>query len=81
MQRAAPEGALGRVFVRYEVLFQLAWVAGAFLPGVLPIAFRTGILILARLLPAARRPSPTCGGGRSRRRRSPGRQLDRAGRT
>jgi hypothetical protein len=47
MQRAAPEGALGRVFVRYEVLFQLAWVAGAFLPAVLPIAFRTGILILA----------------------------------
>ncbi len=47
MQRAAPEGALGRVFVRYEVLFQLAWVAGAILPAVLPIEFRTGILILA----------------------------------
>ena len=47
MQRQAPEGALGRVFVRYEVLFQLAWVAGAFLPAVLPIEFRTGILILA----------------------------------
>ena len=47
MQRAAPEGALGRVFVRYEVLFQLAWVAGALLPAVLPIGFRTGILILA----------------------------------
>nr|MBA3690038.1 hypothetical protein [Actinomycetota bacterium] len=47
MQRNAPEGALGRVFVRYEVLFQLAWVAGAFLPAVLPIEFRTGILILA----------------------------------
>ena len=47
MQRAAPAGALGRVFVRYEVLFQLAWVAGAFLPAVLPIGFRAGILILA----------------------------------
>ena len=47
MQRNAPEGALGRVFVRYEVLFQLAWVGGAFLPAVLPIEFRTGILILA----------------------------------
>jgi hypothetical protein len=47
MQRHAPEGAQGRVFVRYEVLFQLAWVAGAFLPAVLPIEFRTGILILA----------------------------------
>jgi hypothetical protein len=47
MQRYAPEGALGRVFVRYEVLFQLAWVGGAFLPAVLAIEFRTGILILA----------------------------------
>jgi hypothetical protein len=47
MQRSAPEGALGRVFVRYEVLFQLAWVGGAFLPALLPIEFRTGILILA----------------------------------
>jgi hypothetical protein len=47
MQRYTPEGAQGRVFVRYEVLFQLAWVAGAFLPAVLPIDFRAGILILA----------------------------------
>jgi hypothetical protein len=47
MQRHAPQGAQGRVFVRYEVLFQLAWVGGAFLPAVLPIDFRTGILILA----------------------------------
>jgi hypothetical protein len=47
MQRHAPEGAQGRVFVRYEVLFQLAWVGGAFLPALLPIDFRTGILILA----------------------------------
>jgi hypothetical protein len=47
MQRYAPKGALGRVFVRYEVLFQLAWVAGAFMPAVLPIDFRLGILLLA----------------------------------
>jgi hypothetical protein len=47
MQRHAPQGALGRVFVRYEVVFQLAWVAGALLPAVLPIGFRAGILILA----------------------------------
>jgi Major Facilitator Superfamily len=46
MQRFAPEGAMGRVFVRYEVLFQLAWVAGAFIPALLPIDFHTGILIL-----------------------------------
>jgi Major Facilitator Superfamily len=47
MQRHAPAGAMGRVFVRYEVLFQLAWVGGAFLPAILPIHFRAGILILA----------------------------------
>ncbi len=47
MQRSAPEGAVGRVFVRYEVLFQLAWIGGAFLPALLPIDFRLGILMLA----------------------------------
>jgi hypothetical protein len=47
MQRHAPQGALGRVFVRYEVVFQLAWVGGAFVPALLPIDFRLGILILA----------------------------------
>ena len=47
MQRYAPEGSHGRVFVRYEVLFQLSWVSGAFLPAVLPIPFRTGVLFMA----------------------------------
>jgi hypothetical protein len=47
MQRSAPGGAHGRVFVRYEVAFQLAWVAGAFVPAVIPMGFRTGILFLA----------------------------------
>jgi Major Facilitator Superfamily len=47
MQRHAPGGAMGRVFVRYEVLFQLAWVAGAFVPALLPIDFHIGILLLA----------------------------------
>jgi hypothetical protein len=47
MQQHAPEGALGRVFVRYEVVFQLSWVAGAVGPAVLPIDFRAGILIIA----------------------------------
>ena len=46
MQREAPAGALGRVFVRYEVMFQLAWVIGALLPAVLPIDFRLGVLLL-----------------------------------
>lgn len=49
MQRLAPGGAHGRVFVRYEVLFQLAWVAGALIPAMLPIDFRGGFLILAGL--------------------------------
>jgi hypothetical protein len=46
MQHHAPEGALGRVFVRYEVVFQLSWVAGAFAPALLPIDFRAGMLIV-----------------------------------
>jgi hypothetical protein len=47
MQRTAPIGAQGRVFVRYEVLFQLAWVAGALIPAMLPIPFRAGVLMVA----------------------------------
>jgi hypothetical protein len=47
MQRFAPAGAHGRVFVRYDMLFQLAWVAGALLPAVLELSFRTGVLIMA----------------------------------
>ena len=47
MQAHAPEGALGRVFVRYEVMFQLAWVAGAVGPALLQIDFKTGMLIMA----------------------------------
>jgi hypothetical protein len=63
MQRAAPGGAQGRVFVRYEVVFQVAWVAGALVPAILPItvgsvhvvplSFRTGILVLALFYLAA----------------------------
>lgn len=47
MQRSAPAGVHGRVFVRYEVAFQLAWVVGAFVPTVLPVGFRLGVLLLA----------------------------------
>jgi hypothetical protein len=49
MQRLAPGGSYGRVFVRYEVLFQLAWVGGALIPALAPIDFREGFLILAAL--------------------------------
>ncbi|MGZ4132183.1 MAG: hypothetical protein ACXVWF_03975 [Actinomycetota bacterium] len=47
MQRYAPAGALGRVFVRYEVMFQVAWVVAAFIPTVLALPFRTGVILLA----------------------------------
>lgn len=46
MQQLAPGGAHGRVFVRYEVLFQLFWVLGALVPSMLPIGFREAFLIL-----------------------------------
>jgi len=49
MQRLAPGGAHGRVFVRYEVVFQLAWVFGALIPAMLPIGFREGFLVMAGL--------------------------------
>jgi hypothetical protein len=49
MQTLAPGGAHGRVFVRYEILFQLAWVLGALLPAMVSIGFRTAFLILGGL--------------------------------
>ena len=49
MQRLVPGGAHGRVFVRYEVLFQVAWVLGALIPSMLPLGFREGFLVLAGL--------------------------------
>jgi len=67
MQQHAPEGALGRVFVRYEALFQLGWVAGAFLPVALPIRFRAGILVLAAYYGVLA--AVYVGRGRRRRRR------------
>jgi hypothetical protein len=47
MQRTVPKNAFGRVFVRYEVMFQLAWVAGAFVPAMFPIDFQEGIVLMA----------------------------------
>jgi hypothetical protein len=49
MQTLAPGGAHGRVFVRYEVIFQLAWVAGAIVPAMFPLEFREAFLVLAGL--------------------------------
>jgi len=44
VQREAPEAARGRVFARFETLFQLAWVAGAALPTLAPIGIRGGLI-------------------------------------
>lgn len=49
MQRSAPSGAHGRVFVRYEVVFQLAWVAGALIPSMTELGFREAFLVLGGL--------------------------------
>lgn len=49
MQRSAPQGAHGRVFIRYEVLFQLSWVAAASIPALFAIPFRVGVLLMAVL--------------------------------
>ena len=33
--------------MRYEVAFQLAWVAGALVPAMISIPFRGGVMLLA----------------------------------
>jgi hypothetical protein len=47
VQRDAPDAARGRSFARFETRFQLLWVAGAFLPVVVPIPGRVGFLVIA----------------------------------
>jgi hypothetical protein len=47
VQRDAPDANRGRSFARFETRFQLTWVAGAFLPVVVPIPLRVGFLVLA----------------------------------
>ena len=47
VQRDAHDAARGRSFARFETRFQLLWVAGAFLPVVLPIPVRLGFLVIA----------------------------------
>ena len=49
LQFAVPEGARGSAFTRSETLFQLAWVAGAFIPTALPLPTTIG-LVLAGLI-------------------------------
>jgi len=76
MQQRAPPGALGRVFVRYEVMFQVGWIVGALLPALFPIGFHTGILLLGSFYVAAGASYlawPTVERRRSARARGPGR--------
>jgi hypothetical protein len=47
VQRDAPDAAQGRAFARFETRFQLAWVAAALLPVVIPIPTRVGMIMLA----------------------------------
>lgn len=48
VQRDAPEAARGRTFAKFETRFQLAWVAGAFIPAAIPgLPGRLGFLLLA----------------------------------
>ena len=47
VQRDAPDANHGRSFSRFEARFQIAWVAGAFTPVVLPIPVRLGSGLVA----------------------------------
>jgi hypothetical protein len=47
VQRDAPDADQGRAFAGYETRFQLAWVAGAFVPVVIPMSLGPGMLGVA----------------------------------
>lgn len=47
VQRDAPDIHRGRWFARFETRFQLTWVAGAFVPVVLPVPLWAGFLVVA----------------------------------
>jgi hypothetical protein len=47
VQRDAPDANRGRSFAKFETRFQLTWVAGAFVPVVIPIPLRIGFVVLA----------------------------------
>ena len=54
VQRDAPDAVRGRTFARFEMYFQIAWVAG----GILPVIFgfvseRVGLFVLAVILAVA----------------------------
>ncbi len=47
VQRDAPDAVRGRTFAKFETRFQVAWVAGAFIPVAVPMQGRLGFLVLA----------------------------------
>lgn len=47
VQRDAPDANRGRTFARFETKFQIIWVLGAFIPVLLPIPARLGLLMVA----------------------------------
>lgn len=53
VQRDAPDANQGASFARFEARFQMVWVAGAFLPVVLPIPLSWGYVCIAGLTAAA----------------------------
>lgn len=53
VQHEAPEADRGRAFARFETRFQLAWVAGAFVPVVLSLPRTPGYVVIALAATAA----------------------------
>ena len=47
VQRDAPDANQGRSFARFETRFQLVWVAGGFLPVVIPLPAGMGLVLIA----------------------------------
>lgn len=53
VQRDAPDANQGRSFARFETRFQVAWVAGAFIPVVVDLSLRAGLLGLVVVVTVA----------------------------
>ena len=49
VQRDAPDANRGRAFAQFETRFQIAWVAAAFVPVLIPIPRTLGFLIVSVL--------------------------------
>ncbi len=53
VQRDAPDANRGRTFARFESRFQVAWVAGAVVPVIIPMPIQLGGLVVACVSAAA----------------------------